>query len=986
MRFARQGLCRTTAILMASMATGTWAQAPAQQTTQPQPPSDSAAGANASSQTPEASGADIVVTGSRIRRAGTDSPAPVSVLNAATIAQAGQPEIADVINEQPALAITQNNQTSNLNGNAGINALDLRGLGTQRTLVLVDGRRHVPAVPGTSAVDVSTIPSDLVERVEILTGGASALYGADAVAGVVNFILKKNFDGAVADLRYGNTTYGDFNTYDYSLTLGRNFADGRGNVTLYGFYEGQPDRVSGQDRPWTARPYPIYSRADRNSKYTIQDGVYNIYSGLTAQTLLGGKLYTYNPDGSLRAPVLGPGGFVNKQPVDMTNPYNLGDLLTDGGEYTGRYDNYYLEVPSRRMTLHGSGHYDFSDAFKLSFSADFAHGKAEAAYAPYTSFGSDVVPGDSPFITDEMRAAAGSDLADGINFSRKYAQLGVGRTTYDRNTFQLTGGIDGDFRLFNQPWNYSAYYSYGKSIQYRRDINNTANDRYQMALDTTTGPNGQAICRSTLTDPGNGCVPLNPFADLTPALIDYIQYNSSHAKSVLSQQVVSGYVSGGLFDLPGGPLQVVLGGEYRKERQFVGATPEYDPTNAAYDPEIGITETALNGDYSVKEVFGEAHLPILSHRPLFDTLSIDGAVRLSDYSTSGNTTTWKVGGEYAPVRDIRFRATYGQAVRAPNVAELYTQSRISGLWVTDPCNAYNLENRIDRTEYTEANCAQIKPSDTTTYWLYRDIITQGNLDLKPEVAKTLTAGVVLQPRWLRNFTATIDYYDINIHGAIATFGAQQIINHCVDAPTLDNQYCPFVTRDADNNLLNVTTENLNLAGFRTSGIDMEVTYAFQLDSLGLGANSGEVTIDSAYTRLLKHDYQLDPLDPTTLTKTAGVFGSPKWKGVTRASWSNDTWSLTWTLRHFGPMRPTTTTTADLYLPNKTGNVFYNDFSASWKLNKTFELYGGLMNAFNRAPPRVPGAEAGGANFETGYTAGVYDVIGRTYWVGIRFKR
>ena len=968
------------AVLLAGSATGVWAQAAPRQPVQALP--EAAAQADA----PPQASADIVVTGSRIRRTGADSPSPVSVVSAATIQQAGQPEIADVLNEQPALAITQNNQTSNLHGNAGINALDLRGLGTQRTLVLVDGRRHVPAVPGTSAVDVSTIPSGLVERVEILTGGASALYGADAVAGVANFILKKDFDGMEADLRYGNTTYWDFNTYDYSFTAGKNFADGRGNLTFYGFYEGQPNTVSGEDRPWTAKPYPIYSRPDTNSKYTIQDGVLNIYSGLTAQVLLGGDLYTFNPNGTLRAPVLGPGGFVNRQPVDTTDPANLGDLLTDGGEYTGRYDNYYLQVPSRRLTLHGSGHYDVSDALKLSFSADFSHNKAQSAYAPYTSFGSDVVPGDSPFITDEMRAAAGGPLTDGINFSRKYAQLGVGRTKFDRRTFQLTGGLDGDFRLFDHAWNYSAYYSYGKSIQRRQDFNNTANDRYAMAIDTTTGPDGQPICRSTLTDPDNGCVPINPFADLTQAGIDYIQYDSSPAKSVLTQQVASGYISGGLFDLPGGPLQVVLGAEYRKERQHVGATPEYDPLSPAYDPTIGITETALTGRYSVKEVFGEAHLPILAHRPLFDTLSIDGAVRLSDYSTSGHTTTWKVGGEYAPVHDIRFRATYGQAVRAPNISELFTQGRISGLWITDPCNDYNLENRVGRTQYTAANCAQINPSDTTTYWLYRDIITQGNQNLKPEVALTLTVGAVLRPRWIRNLAVTVDYYDINIRGAIATFDAQQIIYHCVDSPTLDNQYCPFVKRDADNNLLSVTTENLNLAGFRTRGIDMELTYNLPLEDLGLGAGSGEISIDSAYTRLLKHDYQLDPLDPTTITRTAGVFGSPKWKGVTRTSWSNDAATITWTLRHFGPMRPSSTTTADLYTPDKTGNVFYNDFSVSYKLNPTFEVYGGMMNAFNRAPPRIPGAEAGGANFEAGYTAGVYDVIGRTFWIGLRLKQ
>lgn len=354
----------------------------------------------------------------------------------------------------------------------------------------------------------------------------------------------------------------------------------------------------------------------------------------------------------------------------------------------------------------------------------------------------------------------------------------------------------------------------------------------------------------------------------------------------------------------------MLGSEYRKEVQHVGAIPEYDPLSPLYDPSIDITETALNGKYSVKEVFREVHAPLLSNRPFCEALSLDAAVRLSDYSTAGHTT-WKFGGEWAPVRDIRFRSTYGQAVRAPNIGELYTQSRIGGEWLTDPCNTYNLANRVDRTQYTAGNCAQINPTDKTTYWNYLDVITQGNLKLKPEVAPTLTVGAVIQPHWIRNLSITVDYYDINIKDAISTFDTQQVLNHCVDSPALDNQYCPFIQRDANNNIVSVTTENLNLSDYHIRGIDMELLYQFPLENLGLGPKSGMVSIDSAYTRLLMRDYQLDPTDPSTITRTAGVFGSPKWKGVTRTTWSNEKASITWTLRHYGQMRPTTETTSDL---------------------------------------------------------------------------
>ncbi|MCH8686652.1 TonB-dependent receptor plug domain-containing protein [Pedomonas mirosovicensis] len=552
----------------------------------------------------------IVVTGSRIRRSSLDSPAPIAVVGAEAIRATGQTEIANVVNELPGLAITQTDQTSNLAGNAGINALDLRGLGTQRTLVLVDSRRRVPAIPGTSAVDISTIPSSLVERVEIVTGGASALYGADAVAGVANFILKKDFEGIDAGGQYSNSTRGDLDEYSFDFLAGKNFADGRGNVTVYGFYETSPNTVSGEDRPWTAGGYPIYSRSSTSEPYTIQDGVRNVNNSRYAHVILGGKLYTFTDEGVLRAPQLGPGGFVNRGEVDLSDPASIGTLLTDGGEYGGRYDAYYLTVPSDRLSTRLAVNYEFDKALKLSISGEYSHNKAEAAYAPLTAFGTDTIPADSPFITDEMRAANGGAIDAPVNFSRRFDELGTARNRYDRKLYQLVTSLEGDFSLFNHDWNYSSYYSYGRSRQKEMSVNGTAMNRFYDAIDSTSDAAGNAICRSTLTDPSNGCVALNPFKPLTQEMIDYIQYDAGPAISTLTQHVVSGYVSGGLFDLPGGAVQLVLGAEYRKERNDIGVAPELDPTNPAFDPTIGSTATPLVGGYSVKEVFGELHIPI----------------------------------------------------------------------------------------------------------------------------------------------------------------------------------------------------------------------------------------------------------------------------------------------------------------------------------------------------------------------------------------
>jgi outer membrane receptor protein involved in Fe transport len=937
---------------------------------------------------PVASSDDIVVTGSRIRRSAADSPSPLTVLDSGQIRAAGTQQIADVVNQLPSLAVTQTNQTSNLAGNAGINALDLRGMGTQRTLVLVDGRRQVPAIPGTSAVDVSNIPSSLVERVEIITGGASALYGADAVAGVANFILKKDFQGVEANARYSASTRGDLDTYSYDLLAGTNFHEGRGNVSVYAFYENQPGLVSGSDRPWTADGYPIYVRPNSSVPYTISDHNRNINTADAAQIILGGRLYAVNPNGSLRDPVLGPGGFVNAAPVSLNgNADALGTLLTDGGEYNGRYDGWLLSVPSERISTRASASYEISDALKLFAIGNFARTRSTSASLQMTSFGSDVVPADSPFITQQMIDAAGGAIPEGgLYFARRFMELPQPSTEYDRRLFQGTVGGEGDFTLFSHSWNYSAYYSYGRTEQRIRDVNATAYDRWYLGLDSTRGADGSAVCRSTLTDPGNGCVAMNPLVPLTQEMINYITYTSHWSKSTLTQQVASAYVSGGLFDLSGGAVQMVLGAEYRHEENDIGTIPEYDPTSPLYDPTIGTSATPLVGKYAVKEVFGELHVPLLRDRPFFDLLSIDGAARLSDYSTAGTTTTYKFGGEWAPIPDIRFRATYGRAVRAPNIGELYTASSTSGLWITDPCNAYNLANRVDRTQYTATNCAAIAPSDTSTYWVYRDIIAQGNLDLKPETAKTLTLGVVLKPRFLPRLSVAVDYYNIDLRNAIDAFPAQTLINKCVDQASLDNIFCPLIGRDADGNLQSVITQKLNLAKYLTRGVDITATYSLPLEQLGLGAGAGTLSFDANYSRLIKREYTLDPEDPATITEYAGVFGTPKWKGVVRTTYANEGYGLTWTLRHYSPMRASTTITAEQYDDVWTPDVFYNDISGYVSLTPQIELSGGLTNALDRKPPRIPGAEAGGANFELGYSAGVYDVIGRTFFLALRFHR
>ena len=928
----------------------------------------------------------IVVTGSRVRRTSADSPAPLTIVDAEAIRATGLTEIADVINQLPSLAITQTNQTSNQLGNAGLNALDLRGLGTARTLVLVDGRRRVPAIPGTAAVDISAIPTNLVQRIEVVTGGASALYGADAVAGVANFILKDDYEGVDTSFRYGGSTRGDLHTYSGDILLGSNFADERGNITAFAFYQHMPGTVSGADRPWTARGYPIYSRANRSDPFTVQDGVRSIYDRAGAHVLLGGKLYTFNDDGSLRLAELGPGGVTNAAPINLDRADQVGLLSTDGDKYGGRYDDWLLSVPSDRFSANTTVNFDISDSHTLFASVDFSHSESISAGAPLKSFGFYSVPADSPFISDEMRAANGGDITAPLNFAGAFTELGRSRTEFKRQLVQFVGGAKGVFEQFSIPWDYSVYYSFGRTRQKERQVNNTALARFLLGLDTSTnGSGGEPVCRSTLSDPGNGCVAINPFAPLTRDMIDYIQYSTSPSVSTMSQQVVSGAIRGDMAELPAGPLQFVLGGEYRLEKNDIGAIPELDPDSPSFDSSIGATASGLVGKFDVAEGFAEVSIPILRDAPVFYRLNVDAAIRVSDYSTAGSTLTYKGGSEWAPVPDLRFRATYGKAVRAPNIDELYTAESVSGSWVSDPCNDWNLANRPARTEFTAANCAVLSPSNGATFWQYRDIIAEGNRNLDVETAKTLTAGLVLQPRFIDNLAISVDYYRIDLENAIDAMDPQAILNRCVDLPSPDNQFCGLIQRDEDGNLESILARKVNLARFLTRGIDFEGIYSIDVPNLGIKGYGGRLTINLVYGRTFNRDYTLDPSQPDNVTKFAGVFGTPKWKGVTRLTYDAGPFSLTWSVRHFGRMKQNASFTKENYRPLYTPHVVYNDVSASyWLKEESVALYAGVNNAFDKAPPRIPGAEAGGANFELGFRSGVYDVVGRTLFIGLRF--
>lgn len=948
----------------------------------------------------------VVVTGSRIRREpGFDGPAPVSTIDAEDIIAAGHTQISDVVNQLPGFTITQTNQTSNQYevGNPGINALDLRGMGVQRTLTLVDGRRQVPSIPGTSGVDLSMIPSSLVERVEVVTGGASALYGADAVNGVANFILKRDFDGLEANVRYGNSSRWDMPSVTVDGLFGKNFAENRGNFTVYGFWEKQNGEVSGQDRPWTANGYPLYERASSADLRTITEGNRNFYDTHNANVVIGNCtsanwidcLYTFSENGQLRRPELGPGGLVNLDTSNFpTSDTFLQQGRTNGGEYGGRYDNWFMTIPSDRQSVRGTLNFDFSDAARFFTNLTYSQSQSHTRNRELAAYGSgyeESVPYYSPFITQEMIDANGGAFTENISFARNFDQdFGLRTTDYERKLLQVVTGLEGDFELMSRPWSYSAYASYGRSQERVRAKNVAAIPRFYEGLNSTVDASGNPVCSGTWvwngteyvwTEPSAGCVAINPFAQLSQEMVDWLSYDTDWANTTMTQKVASAYASGGVFDLPGGEAQFLVGAEYRKEANDIGVAPQYDVDDPRYDPTLGVTATPLVGEYSVSEVFGELHLPILKGVAGAERLSLDLAGRISDYNIAGRTTTSKIGLEWAPIEDVTLRGTWGKAIRAPNIGELFTAGTVSGAWLYDPCNDYSLAYRTDNTEYTAANCAAISPSDTATYWQWLDVIYSGNEDLGPETAKTTTFGVVLRPRFIENLVISADYYDIDLSNVIAGLAPQTILNRCVDLASMDNQFCGLVTRNDTGDLVDVSVQQLNLAQSVARGVDINAAWFHQF-------GAGRMSIDLNLGRTLERIDVADADNPDDVWDNLEIFGTPKWKGTLRAGWSNEKFSAYWTVRGFSRMRASSSVTSAGYERVWAGSTFYNDLYARYQLTDNLALSAGMNNVFDRSPPRVPGAEAGGSNFNQGIAgtqAGLYDVIGRTFYLGLSFS-
>jgi iron complex outermembrane receptor protein len=919
---------------------------------------------------------EVVVTGSLIARSGYNSPSPLTSVSSADLAAAAPANIATYVNQLPALAGSAT-PTSNVkavsNGTAGLNILNLRNLGAERTLVLFDGQRSVTSTL-SGVTDVNNFPQALISRVEVVTGGASATYGSDAVAGVVNFILDKKYTGLKGEISAGETTYADDRDWKGSLTYGTGFLGDRGHLLLSGeiaHTDGFTSKKNGHDnepRDWAEEGWKTIN----NPAYTATNGqprqlVLN-HVGISNATQ-GGIIVS----GPLKGTYFGAGGAtaqLNYGPI-VSNPFMQGG----DWQYTDVEGNTSMDSEVDRRGVFGRVSFDVTDNINVygQYSHNYTRTRSINSFESY--FGGLNVSVNNPFLPAAVAAQARSLGLSTLEVGTMNGDLGPYNAEFSRTVDRYVFGASGKFDLLSKEWRWDGYFQDGIS----HVSNNTyasRKSRYNDAIQAARAPNGQIVCASTLTSPGNGCVPYNLFGTGVNSqdALNYIT-GHSHMDQRFEQRVYALNVQGEPFSTWAGPVSVAFGAAHRSEAVRGSSTPE----DMARDFYAG-NYIPTFGRYNVSETYLETIIPLAEDLPLIKSLSIDGAIRATKYSTSGSVKTWKISGSYSPIDDIRFRFTKSQDIRAPNLGDLFTTGSTSVSTVVDPF--------INNTQYTAYT------------------LSAGNLNLQPERGKTTNFGVVFQPSFIPRFSASVDYFRIAINDAIGSAAGagkgQNIIDLCFSGLT---QYCSALIRGGPvvNGVSQITFLNqtvFNMAYQKETGVDIAANYSMPVDEIFSKLN-GNLSLKVLVTKTF-HDIQITgvPGDlPKDLAGTNSANGPPKWRFMANATYDFDPFSLTLTGRGLSAGKydnsfiectsgcPTSTAQNMTTNNNHIAGAFYMDANLTYKFKfkgTDSQVYFNVRNVFNKDPAVVASGPSGTTFTTAGDNPTMYDVLGRMFRVGIRF--
>ena len=1053
---------------------------------------------------------EVVVTGSRIARdANLTGALPVQSMDADDITTSGEFSLADVVNDVPALlsSITAE-QSVDRAGRHGSNRLNLRGLGQNRTLVLVDGRRHVGGLQGSSAVDIGSIPQALVERVEVLTGGASAIYGADAVTGVVNFILRDDFEGLEVQAQTGLSEYGDAGQTAVSVVFGENFNNGRSNITFSAevrqdqglkVHERADGLAAGSASDWV-NPALRFQKGDIGSatpnfsRYFNYDNTGLFHYGLNipgrddfiadytaefgeAPTLTSAETALFERAASApqRAALpfsnftitsgygyIIPGnpftftGFDPETPIDLDgngNPdcldsftgynssFSAAGFGVVGGCWNVEADGSYRPIrddiiasnfngfggdsfnalqqpdgdillPDEKITLNLLGRHDLTGSLSLFGEVKHVAQKTEAEARPNSFW--DLLFGapDNPFLPDFIRGVANDTGGVAITIDPLLFDSAV---ETQRDTSRIVAGLEGDL---NNGWTYEVSANYGR---YEEEVTSKGEmiiDRFFAAIDAVTDPaTGQPACRADVNPaapaqntpfgipswsegyfsytPGSGqCVPLNIWSGLpgvTQEAADWVT-TTTLDELTIDQTVFSGHLIGdseNWFELPGGPVGFATGLEYREESSHArfdtwqrGAVPSGSPFSAGtlisevsdngslvFDPSVIVRNE--QGKYDATDVFVELSLPILAFQPMFEELTLDVAGRWSNYSTIGGTESWKANLVWAPIADFALRAGVSQAVRAPNVTELFGPETGTTARPADPCDVAQInaiaEDDPSLAQNTQANCVAdfqsfgLDPFDADGNYAYADPlsarfsgIASGNPNLSEETADTVTYGLVLQPSFLPAFNLTLDYWDISIEDAIQSVTPQDIVNSCYQGESLNDNFCPLFTRNTSASSAQfggfnfIRLVDINFARLEADGIDASVGYNF-----GFGAHDFEVSVTGTKVNSLNNF--TNPTNLNDVDVELGEILRPELAGNVLLRWTWGDVSVGWQSQYLGEMllgsaRVEIDTAQTLFGDAVfLDGVWIHDLNARYDAGDNLTLYGGINNVTHTDP-------------------------------------
>lgn len=963
-----------------------------------------------------ADGPEIVVTGSLISRRDAKSSSPISTVGESELAATGQPSLDKVIGQLPQFSGAQGAaEVGDTQGTIGFGGgqsySDLRGLGPNRSLVLLDGRRLMSSSPD-GAIDLNTIPSSLVGSVEVITGGASATYGSDAVAGVTNFKLRTNLNGLELSAKKGVTDEGDGGTTSLSAAFGAKFAENRGQL-LFGLEYAQRDAVVGSDRPFFANirqlarpPEGIIAAGNYGGGAPTVAAVNAILARYPGTTPISGSgLYNgaigVNGDGTIFTDLAGTNCVQNYRGLNRgTIGLNISSNCRQVQVALGQY--FAVQVPLKRYNAFARLSYDLGSDITAYAQFGYMHSEAFSRTGPGSSKPASplLVPQNNPFITGnaDLRAILGSispTPTGNIIVTKLLSTLGNRVSSFDNSVWQAVFGLKGEIPGTSLGWN--IYGSYGKSQfvnEMTGDISLAAVTNILNGTANYSGPAG--TCR------GYAWNPLG-LDDLSAACLEYAGRTNRNINKQ-SQTIVEATVQGPLFALPAGDLSFAIGADYR-ETSFSYSPDSTLRTNDSIS--YGFV-SAASGTQKVSEVFGELLVPILKDTPFFQELTANLGYRFSDYSLFGGQHTYKADMTWRLIEPVFFRGSYSVAIRAPSLGNLFGPTSVAQLPIGtgpnagDPCAVGSIYRTGANASQVQALClAQGIPAAIYPTYTYGISTVPGqdgsNPNLTPERATTYSFGVVLTPRFnsklFDKVSLSVDYYNIKIKDAIGSLLLSDILPRCFNSDgasnpgfSQNNPYCQRISRDALTGQISLGQQGLfNFATYTVAGIDTQFNWGFGLDALGMAPSAGslELNVTASYLRTYKVAGLLG--SPTLNYAGSAGFGGvgggishPEWKINTRATYSNDGFSLSLLWRHISAMvhsdlvaNPASTTP---------GVPAYNylDLTADFDIDKRFTLGFGVSNLTDKVPPFISASPLT-------TDAATYDVIGRAFYASIKAR-